>query len=131
LYKMPCRVGIDRPEPTSCGFDDFAPLPDPTSSLFFGVKRFDLRRFFRDVVGVELGVGPSLLFSLSSLDEAKVLVSQDGTANLASEADPREAADPVDPRVPVLLDPMGGAVGGGTAMAPLRALTVANSSNCG
>ena len=91
------------------------------------------------MVGVELGVGPSLLFSLSSLlcscvvvvvvEEAKVFVSQDGTANLASLAELRDAAEPVEPRVPGLLDPMGGAVGGGTAIAPLRTLTVANSSN--
>ena len=78
-----------------------------------------------------------MLFSLSSFEfvvvvEANVLVSQDGTANFASDADPSDAADPVDPRVPVLLDPTrGGAVGGGTAMAPLRTFTVANSSNCG
>jgi len=135
---MPCRVGIDRPEPTSGWLPDLVPLPDPVSSLFLlGVNRLDRRRFFRDVVGVELGVGPSLLFSLSSLEfvavvDANVLVSQDGTANFASDADPSDAADPVDPRVPVLLDPTrGGAVGGGTAMAPLRTLTVANSSNCG
>ena len=116
------------------------PLPDPPSLSVFllGVNKFERRRFFRDVVGVELGVGPSLLFSLSSLlcscvvvvvVEAKVFVSQDGTANLASLAELRDAAEPVAPRVPVLLDPMGGAVGGGTAMAPLRTLTVANSSN--
>ena len=117
------------------------PLPDPPSLSVFllGVNKFERRRFFRDVVGVELGVGPSLLFSLSSLlcscvvvvvvEEAKVFVSQDGTANLASLAELRDAAEPVEPRVPVLLDPMGGAVGGGTAIAPLRTLTVANSSN--
>lgn len=74
-------------------------LLTPPSSLFFdGVKRLDLRLFFLEVVGVELGVGPSLLFSLSSLltivvDEAKLFASLEGTANFPSELDPREAAD--------------------------------------
>jgi len=49
------------------------------------------------VVGVELGVGPSLL-SFSSLlgigpEVAKFLVSLEGTANFPSELDPREAAE--------------------------------------
>ena len=97
------------------------PLPLPDSSFFLlGVNRFDRRRFFRDVVGVELGVGPSLLLASSLLapivdvdadadvsvvdaDEANDFVSHDGIANLAS----------TDPMVPTLLDPIvGGAVGG-------------------
>jgi hypothetical protein len=74
-------------------------LATPASSLFLdGVNRLDRRLFFLEVVGVELGVGPSLLFSLSSLlttagVEAKTFVSLEGTANLPSELDPREAAE--------------------------------------
>ena len=83
-----------------------------------GVKRFERRRFFRDVVGVELGVGPSLLLASSLFDvdvievadvsvevveDANVFVSQDGIANFAS----------TDETVPTLFEPIvGGAVGG-------------------
>ena len=138
LYKMPCRVGMLRPEPTSCWFEFLDPLPLPDSSFFLlGVNRFERRRFFRDVVGVELGVGPSLLLGSSLLapivdvdadadvnvvdvDEANDFVSHDGIANLAS----------IDPMVPTLLDPIvGGAVGGWTAIGPLLTFTVAKSSN--
>jgi hypothetical protein len=57
---MPCRVGMLRPDPISGWFAFLEPLPAAVSSLFLlGVNRLERRRFLRDVVGVELGVGPS------------------------------------------------------------------------
>lgn len=52
LYKYPCFKGIALPDPNS-------PFFNLSSPFFDGVKRFDLRRLFLDVVGVDEGVGKS------------------------------------------------------------------------
>jgi len=64
------------------------PHAPPSSCLLEGVNRFDLRRDFRDDVGVELGVAPSFssFDKLEMLEaDAKLFVSQEGTTKLTSE----------------------------------------------
>lgn len=52
LYKYPCFKGIALPEPSS-------PFFNLSSPFFEGVNRLDLLRVFREVVGVDEGVGRS------------------------------------------------------------------------
>ena len=137
---MPCRIGIDLPLP-SCGPWLFAlfPLPVPcvpfwslesASEFWFfllGVNRLDLLRFFLELVGVELGVGNSLVVAAASLFVTLEWCSFAlcGIANFGTEVVEisfEEPTDPVELNVPVLFEPIlfggilldGGGIGGGT-----------------
>ena len=120
-------MGILRPEPTEGASGSWFFKTRSSTVFLEGVKRLDRLRFFREVVGVEEGVvpPPMLVFSLFSTLKSAVLLA--GIANFTAS----ELELPVELKVPVLLEPGGGTVGGATMTPrplPAGGIGVTNSS---